>query len=857
MGADRVATADRWASWPALIVRIAALAVLYVLAARLGLQLAFDNRNVTAVWPPTGIAVAGLVLFGLRVWPGIALGAFLANLANGAGVPMSAAIAVGNTLAPVVAAGVLRRLDFHTSLDRLRDVLLLFTVGAFAMTVSASAGTLALWLNDAIGDSPVVSIWLLWLIGDAFGVVLFAPLLILLPRFRRSDPLLTRPAEAFTLLIVSAGGAAAVFNQQRPVAFIISVPIVWAALRFEQLGTALVVVIVAAIAIAETVAGNGQFAFLSATESIVSLQIFNAAVGFASMVLAAVMRERTKAEGALRASEEHYRRVFEQASDLVCVHDPDGRLTYVNRATEQITGYPKDRLLAMDLTDLVAPESVRTIRRTIERQRNGEIQTATYEVEVVGTSGRRVMLEMNSSVVESATGPAGVHLIGRDITARRLAEDQRPYQVLEDPLTSLPNRTLLMERCEYALSIARRDGTQVALALIDLDDFRDVNTRAGHDTGDLVLMQLGRRLQEAFREPDTVARLTGDEFAVLAPSLAPGRTADVIAEQLQAELEAPFALTDPPLHVGASIGIALFPGDADDPDDLVRRADLARHDAKRTGGGRYSVYSAALDSQSMHRYTLSDELHAAVEERSFVLHYQPKIEVATMRTVGVECLLRWPHAKLGNVPPEEFIPLAATEGLMDELTDWILDEAIRQCATWNGAGFDLGVCVNLSAGDLNPTTASRIRAQLEGHDFPAERLTIEVAESDVANESSHGILERICSMGVRLSVDDFGTATSSMAHLSRLPISELKIDRSFVADISAKKEDRAVARSIVELAHNLGVVAVAEGVESREAWSVIEALGCDQAQGFLVCRPTSANELDAWLRTPAWSSRVR
>jgi diguanylate cyclase (GGDEF)-like protein len=509
----------------------------------------------------------------------------------------------------------------------------------------------------------------------------------------------------------------------------------------------------------------------------------------------------------------------------------------------------------MTLSELVAPESVRTVRRAIESHSAGE-HAMTYEVEIVGTSGRRIALEVTSTPVREEGRPAAVQIIGRDITTRRIAEDELRRHSLEDPLTGLPNKTLLRERLEYALSLSKRDGTQVALILIDLDNFKDVNATFGHDAGDAVLRELATRLRAAFREPDTVARLGGDEFAVLAPSLAPGRRPDVIVEQLRAELDAPFERAAG-VELTASIGLALAPDHADDVDGLILRADVAMHDAKRSGGARDSTYRPDLDSQSMRRFTLEDELHAAVEEQSFVLHYQPKIDVQTMRTVGVEALLRWPHERLGSVPPSEFIPLAVAMDLMDSITDWVLEQAIRQCSMWNSAGFDIDIAVNLSPNDLLGSTAERIRAQLAAHELPAERLTVEVSERAARQESSHGVLARIASLGAAISIDDFGTGSSSMAHLSRLPIAELKIDRSFVSTVATDHSDRAVARSIIELAHNLGLRAVAEGVETREAYSVIEELGSDQVQGFLVCRPVPANEFESWLRTPAWSSRVR
>lgn len=839
-----------------LVTRIVAVATLYFLGAKLGLQLAFENQNVTAVWPPTGIAVAALMLWGTRMWPAIAIGAFTANLANGAMPPMAAAIAVGNTAGPVLATIVLRRLGVRSSLDRVRDVIILFAVGVVAMTVSASFGTAALWMNDALAGETVASLWLLWWIGDAFGVVLFAPFLMLLARPASPHLVRDRPIEALALLTVAAAVTYAVFSVEHPIAFVIAVPIVWAALRFEQPGTAFVVVVVALIAIAKTVTGDGQFSFMDPDENIAMLQVFNGSMAFASLALAAVMHERTQAQQALRHGEERFRQAFDRATDLLCIHDAYGRLTYVNDAAERITGYSKQRLLSMTIEELVAPESVGTLRRTIERQQRGEVGTATYEAEVVGTSGHRASLEVTSTPVGPPEGMT-FQLVGRDITSRRAAEEEVRRRSLMDDLTGLPNRTLLRERLDYAIAIARRDGSRVALVVLDIDRLKEVNDTFGHETGDDILRRFAARLRKSFRDPDTVARIGGDDFAILAPSIATGRPPEVIAEQLRAQLEAPFEVDGRAVILKASAGLALFPDHADDIDQLIRRADLAMHDAKREGGGRHTVYHRELDSVAMRRYTVEGELAAAVEQGGFALHYQPKIEVATMRTVAVECLLRWTHDRLGPVPPRELIPIAIEANLMERITDWVLHQAVSQCAMWNEAGLDLSVCVNLARSDLHLGTVERISSALSSRSLDPARLIVEVNESDVSVEGLHLPLEKFAAVGVRIGIDDFGTGRSSMTHLSRLPLHELKIDRSFIGDIGRSGRDHPIIRSMAELARNLGLSAVAEGVETREAWTVVEHLGFDAAQGNLICPPLPADELESWLRTPAWSSRVR
>ncbi|MEX2394567.1 MAG: MASE1 domain-containing protein, partial [Actinomycetota bacterium] len=437
-----------------VLLHMGLLALTYVLGAEIGLRLALENRNVTALWPPTGIAVAALVLGGIRLWPGVAIGALVANLLNDAPASTAAAITVGNTIAPVVAAALLTKvLKLRTTLDRVRDVLLLFVVGGFgAMLISATAGTFALIATDAAGTSSPFSIFIVWWVGDAIGVVLFAPLILLVSHARQTVPVVKQPLEWVALITVTALTGLAVFNVQLPIVFLVFIPAVWAALRFEQIGAAAVTLALTVIAIAETVSGDGPFIFLSPTENLISIQTFNASIAFLSLTLAALMSRRRRAEDLLRASEERFRTLFEQASDVVCIHDSDGRLSYANAAAESVTGFSRERLLTMNIVELVAPEDVRVMRRMNERLLEGRAESTTYDVAVVSTTGRRVAVEVKGTVVMDDGQPIGVQLIGRDVTSRKAAEDELRHQALYDGLTSLPNRTLLQERLGYAVT---------------------------------------------------------------------------------------------------------------------------------------------------------------------------------------------------------------------------------------------------------------------------------------------------------------------------------------------------------------------------------------------------------------------
>ena len=436
---------------------------------------------------------------------------------------------------------------------------------------------------------------------------------------------------------------------------------------------------------------------------------------------------------------------------------------------------------------------------------------------------------------------------------KRLAEKLR-YQAFHDPLTGLPNRALLRERMIQAMATADREKALTGLALIDLDRFKEVNDTLGHYSGDELLVQLGRRLAGELRTGDTVARLGGDEFAVLLPGLDGPGSALAVAKKLQAACARPFLLDGLTLDVEASIGVALYPEHATDPEELLRHADIAMYAAKQNHAG-FLLFDHAQDQHSPRRLALLGELRRAIEDRQLLMHYQPKADTQNGRILGVEALVRWAHPERGLVSPCEFIPLAEHTGLIGPLTHYVLDAALRQCRQWHGAGQELSVAVNVSVRRLlDLDFPAEVGALLEQYQVPARLLVLEITESTIMADPTHAlqVLGRLNSMGVQLSIDDFGTGYSSMAYLKSLPVHELKIDRSFVSQMTTSTSDAVIVRSTVDLGRNLGLRVVAEGVEDLKTCQELEAMGCDAIQGYYVSRPVPADELMTWLReTPA------
>jgi diguanylate cyclase (GGDEF)-like protein len=427
--------------------------------------------------------------------------------------------------------------------------------------------------------------------------------------------------------------------------------------------------------------------------------------------------------------------------------------------------------------------------------------------------------------------------------------DALRHQAFHDALTNLPNRALLQDRLAQAVLLSRRNDTSMALLLMDLDRFKDVNDTFGHRYGDLLLQEVAERLRGTLRDSDTIARLGGDEFAVVLPE-ADAAEAVIVARKIQRALGDPFAIDELVLALGASVGITLFPKHGDDADTLLQRADVAMYVAKRTETG-FGVYAAEQDEYSPDRLALTADLRRIIETDGLLLHYQPIVNLKTGQVESVEALARWEHAQRGFIPPDRFIPLAEHAGLMKPLTLAILTRALRQCAAWRSAGLVMNVTVNLSAQNLlDPELVETVAGLLRTYRARPDWLQVELTESVVMSDAERAreVLSRLHDLGIRIAIDDFGTGYSSLAYLKRLPVDEIKIDKSFVLEMTANDEDEHIVRAVADLGHSLEMGVVAEGVEDEHCLRLLTLIGCDRAQGYYLGRPLPAAELMSWLR---------
>jgi diguanylate cyclase (GGDEF)-like protein len=439
-----------------------------------------------------------------------------------------------------------------------------------------------------------------------------------------------------------------------------------------------------------------------------------------------------------------------------------------------------------------------------------------------------------------------------DITERKASEEKIRHLAYHDPLTNLPNRLSLYERLEQALGFSRRHRKPLALMLIDLDHFKNINDTLGHHMGDELLIQVAQRIASSLRNSDIVARLGGDEFVVVLPDLASAADAAPVAENIIKAVAAPYQVLGQQLLTSPSIGISIYPDHAGEIEDLLRCADIAMYHAKTHGRGNFQFFSEDMDVRTRERQALEKDLRAAIEGRQFELHYQPQLELRTGQICGVEALVRWRHPQRGMVPPMDFIPLAEEAGLIGPLGDWILEEACRQLGAWRQAGLtDIRMSINLSARQfLDLGLPERVRSVIETSGVPAAMIDLEITES-MSMESpvdAIALMRRLTELGVSLSIDDFGTGYSSLAYLKLFPIRTLKIDRSFVKDIETDQNDAEICDVTVLLAHKLGLEVVAEGVETAEQLKFLLSVGCERIQGYWLSKPLPGDDAERFIQ---------
>lgn len=540
----------------------------------------------------------------------------------------------------------------------------------------------------------------------------------------------------------------------------------------------------------------------------------------------------------------------EQTADLIMITNRQGIIEYVNPAFSLVTGYHRQEVLgarpSILRSGVMSLEFYRTMWQTIlSGQSFSDILINRNK------SGKLYYEEKTITPLKNRLGEI-THFVstGKDITERMEAQEQLQHLAHHDVLTGLPNRALMRDRLIQAIQRARRGAHNVALLFMDLDNFKVINDTLGHEIGDLLLQDVARRLQICLRDKDTIARLGGDEFVVILEDLNGSAEVCRVAQKLIDSLATPFSLKRNELYVTTSIGITLYPADGDKLDTLISNADAAMYRAKACGGNRYEFFTPEMATKISARLALEGDLRRAHQNTEWRLHYQPRVQLTTGRVVSVEALLRWQQADSHLISPGEFIDSLEQTGLIVPVGEWVLKQVCEDLRAWQQAGLsDLRVSINLSARQLrDPNLIRSIERMLSEHKVAYSALEFEITEGSLLEDmrDSVAVLLRLRKKGCSIAVDDFGTGYSSLSYLRRLPIDRVKIDQSFVAALP-KPEDAAITRTIIELAHSLGLKVTAEGVETDRQLGVLRGYGCDQAQGYLFAKPLSAAALGAWL----------
>jgi diguanylate cyclase (GGDEF)-like protein/PAS domain S-box-containing protein len=856
------------------LVLLALVGIAYFAVAKLGLSFSEGHAIVSAVWPPSGLALAVTIVFGPRVAPAIFLAAVASNATGDSSLPSAVGIAAGNALAAVTGALLLARVGFLPSLRRMRDVIALAILGAAASTaVNATIGTATLLAANVADPHNLWAFWRVWWLGDLTGVLLVAPPLLLLAASGSHAPSawgagrargsgFARIAEATLLAGALVAVMLIVLQEGVTLAFPIFPLIVLAAMRFGQAGAVTAALVVSTIAVAYTANGKGPFTGGAPDMDLLSAQVFVGLAALTGLLVASMRSEWERAEDALARLEESEHALAEAqrlaaigswdwdvSADQVVWSDELYRIVGIERERFEI-GF--DSYLALthpDDRELLRREVETALRTTEPFRFEHRVIRPSGEVRTIDTRGR-VELGPDGRVVRMAG-------TGQDVTERRVAERLLEHQALHDPLTGLPNRALFLDRLQHALARARRPGSSLAVFFCDVDDFKDVNDSLGHDAGDELLMALPPRLREGLRAGDTVARFGGDEFVILCEDLSSEGEAIRIAERIGEAFALPFELEGRPHHLSVSVGVVFASAGEATAAEMLRDADAAMYRAKGGGKGCFELFDAQMRASLVARLQTESDLRRALEQRELRLHWQPVMALGAHAQedafVGAEALVRWQHPQRGLLTPAAFIAVAEDSGLIAPLGAWVLEQACRQALAWEGRR---SASVNLSPRQLSHSDVpALLERALEETGVDPGLLELEITENVLMEQSANALatLRRLKAMGVRLVLDDFGTGWSSLAYLKRFPLDGLKIDREFVAGLGSSAEDTAIVAAVLSMADALELMVIAEGVETDAQLAWLRARGCGFAQGYLLGRPAPPAQL-AELR--GWALRA-
>lgn len=542
----------------------------------------------------------------------------------------------------------------------------------------------------------------------------------------------------------------------------------------------------------------------------------------------------------LRESEERLLSFIDTANDLIFSVTPEGNFIYLNKECEKVIGHTVEELGSRLVSEVIHDNGQRSYAVAVAHAlKYGRAEN--FETQLIGRDGTAVPIEGGLTCSYRDEKPEAIWWICRDVTDRKLAQQQL-YQLAHfDSLSGLPNRVLLHDRLRQARALANREGFSMALLFLDLDRFKIINDTLGHPVGDRLLQSVALRLSASIREIDTAARIGGDEFVIILVNLRGPADAEKVAVKILGSLAMPHFIDSHELFVTTSIGISIFPEDDEDPDNLIKKADIAMYAAKSAGSNTFRFYESSMDEHAHKRFVLENSMRKALDSNEFILHYQPKVDVLSGEITAFEALLRWEHPALGLLSPAEFIPLAEETGMIVPIGEWVIRNACEHNVAWHASGLkNLRVAVNLSGYQLQQSSfIEMVSMILDSTGLTPDCLEFEITETVIMQNPDFTIdlLNRLREMGIHISIDDFGTGYSSLSHLKRFSVNTLKIDKSFVSEVESNSTDAAIATAIIAMGNSLNLRVTAEGVETRGQYEFLREKLCDEIQGYYYSRP--------------------
>ncbi|ACT49138.1 bifunctional diguanylate cyclase/phosphodiesterase [Methylotenera mobilis] len=854
----------RFLTFKGKLITFVAVAFAYFVTAKLGLMVPYKESVATLIWLPTGIAVGAIMRWGRVSIPAVFVASLLVELTV---LPLTASvlIAITNTLGPLLAAYLLPKLRFNHHLYKQKDIFLMIAVALIGMSVCATGGTFSLYITGLAPTDKLSSIWFIWWLGDSLGVLLALPLVLNLGRkgtFSCNDRCYQLLAWIILFVCVELIIVSAVpdLNKQFILSMFVILPmLIWASMSFGLVGGSFFVIILSSIAVWVTSQGSGNFYSHDLSEGVFSLWTFMVALVVTMLLISALQSERNLAHMTIQKNDKKLRSVIDGAFDAIVTIDSAGLLVEFNPAAERIFGYKKEDVLGKSMPDLIIPARYRNAHHAGHQQykMTGVTHIFNQRIELVGmrADGSEFPIELTLTALKDNNLSLVTGFV-RDISEQKRARQEIENFAYYDALTSLPNRRLLADRYQHAMSIAQRAKTYCALLFIDLDKFKVLNDTKGHDVGDQLLIEVAHRIQHTVRAGDTVARLSGDEFVVILESLDQNASiayqqVSEIAQKLLAELNRNYYLSLFEFATSASIGVTLFNDNALTFEDHLRHADTAMYLSKDSGGNTYRFYDQLTQESIEKNFALEAALGLALANQELYLNYQPIVNVAK-QVVAAEVLLRWSHPTLGNVSPVEFIPIAEKSNLIIKIGHWVLEQACEQLKTWEASPVlgQIKLSVNISAKQfLYINFVQELREILARTGINPSLLKLELTETAVIDNMDDvihkiGILRQ---MGVRIALDDFGIGHSSLVYLKKLPVTQIKIDQSFVHDVLTDSNDAAIIQMVLAVGKTIHCDIVAEGVEQVEQFELLREFGCDYFQGYYFSRPVNVANFEQFV----------